>query len=141
MGSRPTQHTAYMILPVSFPQAQHKGCGSAAGKDTHRALVGFEAMLHMKWLPRATLFVFGKGETVVIVSNIVSSENAIQNIKHLSGIQKGGTHIFNKQNIDSLLAERPVYVVTPSKGYCPEFLLDNYGFEKKGVLYQVVKDF
>ena len=102
--------------------------------------------------------VHGKGETVTVISKIVSSENALQNIKHLSEIQKGGTRnisiiekgrppqkggteMFNEHNIDSLLAERSVYVVTPRKGYCPEFLLDNYDFEKKGVLYKVVKNF
>ena len=85
--------------------------------------------------------VHGKGETVTVISGIVSSKNALQNIKHLRAAQKSVAEMFNEKNIDSLLAERSVYVVTPMKGYCPEFLLDNYGFEKKGVLYKVVKNF
>jgi len=86
--------------------------------------------------------VHGKGKTVTVISGIVSSKNALQNIKHLSafgGKVASSTEVFNKQNIDSLLAERSVYVVTPRKGYCPGFLLENCDFEKKGVVYQVFK--
>lgn len=36
------------------------------------------------------------------------------------------------------LARRAVFVVTPQRGYCPQWLLDGYRFERVGVLYRVV---
>ena len=42
-------------------------------------------------------------------------------------------------DIRGLLAEGLVYVVSPVKGYCPDFLLENYDFSKGEVLYRVVE--
>ena len=42
------------------------------------------------------------------------------------------------ESISRLLAEKQVYVVLPVKGYCPDFLLDNYSFKEAGSLYQVI---
>lgn len=38
-----------------------------------------------------------------------------------------------------LVAGPGLYVVSPVKYYCPDFLLDGYGFVKKGVLWKVVE--
>jgi hypothetical protein len=40
--------------------------------------------------------------------------------------------------IDDLLAQKPVYVVLPVAGYCPQFLLERYEFKQSGVLWKVV---
>jgi hypothetical protein len=42
-------------------------------------------------------------------------------------------------DIRGLLAEGLVYVVSPVKGYCPDFLLENYDFSKGEVLHRVVE--
>ncbi len=42
------------------------------------------------------------------------------------------------ETIDKLVAERAVYVVSPVAGYCPQFLLERYKFERKGVLWKVI---
>jgi hypothetical protein len=41
--------------------------------------------------------------------------------------------------ISKMVAERTVYVVSPVGGYCPDFLLERYKFEKSGVFWKVVK--
>ena len=63
---------------------------------------------------------------IKIISSIGSSENAPD---------------FNSLTIEKLMSERAVYVVSPIRGYCPDFLLGNkrYDFEQAGVLWRVVK--
>ncbi len=61
---------------------------------------------------------------VKIVSAIVRSEVAPE---------------FNEQTIAKLLAERTVYVVSPVKGYCPDFLLERYDFIPAGIIWRVVE--
>ena len=61
---------------------------------------------------------------IKIISSIGSSENSPE---------------FDKQTIKKLLSERNVYVVTPAKGYCPDFLLRGYDFEPAGILWKVVE--
>lgn len=61
---------------------------------------------------------------IKIISSIGSSENSPE---------------FNGQTIQRLLSERAVYIVSPSKGYCPDFLLIRYNFEPAGVLWRVVE--
>ena len=61
---------------------------------------------------------------IKIISSIGCSENSPE---------------FNRLTIEKLLSERAVYVVTPAKGYCPDFLLMRYDFEPAGVLWKVVK--
>jgi hypothetical protein len=41
--------------------------------------------------------------------------------------------------IDKVFSERPIYVVSPVAGYCPNFLLEQYDFIRRGVLYRAVK--
>ncbi len=36
------------------------------------------------------------------------------------------------------IAAKPIYVVSPVKGYCPAFLLERYKFVQKGVLWKVI---
>lgn len=59
-----------------------------------------------------------------IISSIASSEDSPE---------------FNEKTITKLLAERAVYVVSPVKGYCPDFLLKQYSFIPAGVVWRVVE--
>ena len=44
-----------------------------------------------------------------------------------------------EKTINYLMANRPVYVVTPEKGYSPAFLLDNYEFKSSGPVFKIQK--
>ena len=66
----------------------------------------------------------GKRKDVKIISEIESSE---------------GSPEFDEQSVEELLAERAVYVVSPDKGYCPDFLLERYSFIPAGIVSRVVK--
>ncbi|MFA5251921.1 MAG: DUF2723 domain-containing protein [Phycisphaerae bacterium] len=59
-----------------------------------------------------------------IISSIASSEDSPE---------------FNEQTITKLLAERAVYVVSPVKGYCPDFLLKRCSFIPAGIIWRVVE--
>jgi hypothetical protein len=50
-----------------------------------------------------------------------------------------GAPAFNQETITQLMNDLAVYVSSPVKGYCPEFLLDNYNFVQAGVLWRVVE--
>ncbi len=41
--------------------------------------------------------------------------------------------------IDKLYTQHAIYVVSAVAGYCPQFLLERYDFEKTGVLYKAVE--
>ena len=64
------------------------------------------------------------GDDIKIISSIGSSENSPE---------------LNPLTIDTLLSERALYVVSPAKGYCPDFLLNRYDFEPAGILWKVVE--
>ena len=66
----------------------------------------------------------GKRTDVKIVSDYDSSKDA---------------PAFNQETITQLMNDSAVYVPSKVKGYCPEFLLENYDFVKSGVLWRVVK--
>jgi len=65
-----------------------------------------------------------KRPDVAIVSGAFNSENAPN---------------FDAQSFGRLLEERPVYIVSTKPRYCPEFVLDNYEFTRKGILWKIVK--
>ena len=46
--------------------------------------------------------------------------------------------VFNEQTVPRLLEETSVYVVSKVPGYCPSFLLEQYGFEPAGPVWRVV---
>ena len=66
----------------------------------------------------------GKRRDVKIISSFISSE---------------GSPEFNEQTIEKLLDERAVYVVSPTGGYCPDFLLERYSFVPSGIIWRVVE--
>jgi hypothetical protein len=61
---------------------------------------------------------------VQIISAIVSTE---------------GAPTLTEQTIDALLAERPIYTVSRTPGYCPAFFLGRYSFDPAGVLWRVTE--
>jgi len=44
---------------------------------------------------------------------------------------------YNKDDIDELAKKRAIYVVTAKEGYCPDFLLERFEFEKVAVIYKL----
>ncbi len=65
-----------------------------------------------------------QGDDIKIISGIGSSENSPE---------------FSEQTIEKLFSERAIYVVSPAKGYCPDFLLRSYEFEPAGILWRAVE--
>lgn len=59
---------------------------------------------------------------------IVSGHGTIHNIGR-----------YDDDMIDKLYTQHAIYVVSPVAGYCPQFLLERYDFEKAGVLYKAVE--
>jgi len=66
----------------------------------------------------------GKRPDVKIITSLASSEDSPE-------IEDG--------NIEQLLAERSIYVVSPMAGYCPSFVLERYSFVPAGVIWRVVQ--
>jgi len=66
----------------------------------------------------------GKRQDVKIISHHDKSENA---------------PAFNEDTVADLVDSRAVYVASPVKRYCPDFLLEHYDFVKRGVLWKVVE--
>jgi len=64
----------------------------------------------------------GKRNDVRIVSKYDMGENA---------------PLFTEDTVEQLLKTSTVYVLSPLKGYCPQFLLQRYDFEQSGVLWKV----
>jgi hypothetical protein len=50
----------------------------------------------------------------------------------------GGGPDINKSDIKNFANTGRLYVVSPIKSYCPEYLLDNYDFVKAGPIYHVI---
>jgi hypothetical protein len=46
--------------------------------------------------------------------------------------------LFTEDTVEQLLKTSTIYVTSPLKGYCPQFLLQRYDFEQNGVLWKVV---
>ena len=61
---------------------------------------------------------------VKIISDYDSSENA---------------PVLDESTASKLVDNFDLYVISNRKGYCPDYLLENYDFAKKGLLYKVVK--
>ncbi len=54
-------------------------------------------------------------------------------------VSSPGAPCVNEQTVEELLDERPVYVVSKRRGYCPAFLLEKYSLAEAGVLWRVAK--
>ena len=49
-----------------------------------------------------------------------------------------GAPQFDEHTVDRLLAERAVYVVSPTEGYCPDFLLERCTFQETWPLWLAI---
>ena len=65
-----------------------------------------------------------KRPDVAIISGTVNSKDAPE---------------FNEQTFDTLLNNRPIYVVSRKPGYGPAFVLEKYNLVQAGILWKVVK--
>jgi hypothetical protein len=71
-------------------------------------------------------------------SQVIEGINPGADILSINGHYENPIDIPTEENMDALLRQRPVYVVTAMRGYCPQFMLDDYDFIQKGPLYQIV---
>jgi hypothetical protein len=66
-------------------------------------------------------------------------EQKRRDVKIVSGRDSSeGAPVLNENTVAGLMAGSALYVVSPVKGYCLPFLLENYDFVKSGVLWRVV---
>jgi len=54
-------------------------------------------------------------------------------------VSSQGAPRVQEQTVEELLEERPVYVVSNRRGYCPVFILEKYSLAEAGVLWRVAK--
>jgi hypothetical protein len=57
-------------------------------------------------------------------------------ISHLAS--SPGAPVFDEKTVDFLLPGTPIYVVSDLKGYIPNWLFDNYAFEKTGPIWKII---
>jgi hypothetical protein len=90
-------------------------------------LVGNNAIIYADVTTVAPLLLLqqvkAKRPDVTIISGTLNSENA---------------PLFNEQTIDTLLENRPIYIVSQKVGYCPSFVLEQYDLVQTGILWKVV---
>ncbi len=66
-------------------------------------------------------------------------EQKRRDVKIVSGRDSSeGAPVLNENTVAGLMAGSALYVVSPVKGYCLPFLLENYDFVQAGVLWRVV---
>jgi hypothetical protein len=65
-----------------------------------------------------------KRSDVAIISGTVNSKEAPQ---------------FNEHTIAELLKDRPIYIVSSKRRYCPEFVLRQYDLVQAGILWRIVE--
>ncbi|MHC4265643.1 MAG: protein O-mannosyl-transferase family [Planctomycetota bacterium] len=66
----------------------------------------------------------GKRKDVRIISDYNKSPNAFD---------------LNQQDLETVTKKSQLYVVSPIPGYCPDYILNQFDFVKKGVIYKAVK--
>ena len=50
-----------------------------------------------------------------------------------------GAEELNEQAFEKWVKERPVYCASPFKGYCPDWMLENYDFQQTWPIYKVMR--
>jgi hypothetical protein len=68
---------------------------------------------------------------------IKSKRPDVKIVSHL--FSSPGAPVFDEKTADEILHKRPIYVVSAVKGYVPQWLLDDYDFERAGPIWKVVK--
>jgi hypothetical protein len=91
-------------------------------------------------LPENNVVVYADATTVGPLLYLQEVKGKRPDVKIVSGsINSKDAPKFNEQTIAKLLKAGQVYVTSNKPGYCPQFVLDNYDFIQKGILWQVVK--
>lgn len=80
--------------------------------------------------------IYADGTTVFPLWLYQEMENERRDVTLVGGILESSQD-YGAERVAALFAQRPIYVVSPLRGYCPEFLLNDYDFEQTGVLYRV----
>ncbi len=85
--------------------------------------------------------IIADGTTVYPLWYVQEVKGAAPDVKIISkhGSYRNPIAFPTMDNIVELITGRAVYVISPIAGYCPGFLLEQYEFEKKGVLWKVVE--
>lgn len=83
--------------------------------------------------------IFADGTTVYPLWYIQTFRGAEYDVKVVSshGSYKSPIPFPTEHNIEQLSATHSIYVVSPIRGYCPEFLLERYNFEQSGVIWKM----
>lgn len=70
---------------------------------------------------------------------IQQSEDYRSDVRITSLFYKGSNaKVLDEQTATNILNESAIYVVSPMKGYCPDYLLKNYDFEQVWPIYKVI---
>ena len=84
--------------------------------------------------------IFADGTTVYPLLLAQETANQRKDVTIVSGHGSvDNMSIYSEDFIKNKWDQLDVYVISPVKGYCPEFLLDSYHFEHNGVLSKAVK--
>jgi len=87
-------------------------------------------------LAEPNAFIFADSTTAPPLLYTQEVKSRRSDIKIISSTgHNAGAPQFNEQTVDEVLAERTVYVVSPSEGYCPNFLLERCTFLKAGPVW------
>jgi hypothetical protein len=86
-------------------------------------------------------FILADGTTVYALWYAKQQQDINSNVKILSGHGNYNSPAKTPQNKNELLEmmqKGDVFVVSPVKGYCADFILQGFNFQKQGVLYKVI---
>ena len=83
--------------------------------------------------------IFADGTTAPPLLNMQLDRGKRPDVTIVSSVGRtAGTAKINKENIDEVLGEREVYVVSAIEGYCPQYLLEKCEFEDRGLLSKAI---
>lgn len=83
--------------------------------------------------------IYAYGTDVATLLYVQEIQGIRPDVKITSEYYKGeNAPEFNENTIDELMNKYIIYTASPFKRYCPDFVLDNYDFEKAGILWKVV---
>ena len=86
--------------------------------------------------------IIADGTTVYALWYAQQIDGLRKDVKIISGHgdYKNPIDFVTVKTLDELLRQEAVYVVSPQKGYCPRFILDNYDFVKSGPVFRIKAD-
>lgn len=81
--------------------------------------------------------IYADGTTVYPLLYAQQIKNIRPDVKIVSGHGSvNNLEQYNEGVIDEIFLNHSIYVVSPIRGYCPEFLIDRYDFTQNGVLWK-----